>query len=79
MISIEAMVRVLVKKGLVTQQEILEEIKLVELAQESERELKKGSHALGREGRCKVAALIIKEPIMSSRIFPYKGGVTWHI
>ncbi len=37
MISIEAMVRVLVKKGLVTQQEILEEIKLVELAQESER------------------------------------------
>ncbi len=37
MVSIEAMVRVLVKKGLVTQQEILEEIKLVELAQESER------------------------------------------
>ena len=37
MISIEAMVRVLVKKGLVTQQELLEEIKLVELAQESER------------------------------------------
>jgi len=37
MISIEAMVRVLVKKKLVTQQELLEEIKLVELAQESER------------------------------------------
>ena len=37
MVSIEAMVRVLVKKGLVTQQEILEEIQLVELAQESER------------------------------------------
>ena len=37
MVAIEAMVRVLVKKGLVTQQEILEEIKLVELAQESER------------------------------------------
>ncbi len=37
MISIEAMVRVLVKKGLVTQQEILEEIELVELAQENER------------------------------------------
>ena len=37
MISIEAMVRVLFRKGLVTQQEILEEIKLVELAQESER------------------------------------------
>ena len=34
MISIEAMVRVFVKKGLVTQQEILKEIKLVELAQE---------------------------------------------
>ena len=33
MISIEAMVRVLVKKGLVSQQEILEEIELVELAQ----------------------------------------------
>ena len=37
MISIEAMVRVLVKNGLVTQQEILEEIKLVELAQEAKR------------------------------------------
>ena len=33
MVSIEVMVRVLVKKGLVTQQERLEEIKLVELAQ----------------------------------------------
>ncbi len=37
MVSIEAMVRVLVKKGLVTQQELLEEIKLVELAQEAKR------------------------------------------
>jgi len=37
MVSIEAMVRVLVKKGLVTQQEILEEIKLIELEQEATR------------------------------------------
>ena len=37
MVSNEAMVKVLVGKGLVAQQEILEKIKVVELAQESER------------------------------------------
>ena len=37
MISIEALVRVLVKKGLVTQVEILEEIKQVKLEQEAKR------------------------------------------
>ena len=36
-ISIEALVRVLVKKGLGTQAEILEEIKQVKLEQESKR------------------------------------------
>ena len=37
MISIEALVRVLVKEGLVTRAEILEEIKQVKLEQESKR------------------------------------------
>ena len=37
MVSIEAMVRVLVRKGFVTQQVILEEIRLVELEQEAKR------------------------------------------
>ncbi len=37
MISIEALVRVLVKRSLVTQAEILEEIKQVKLEQESKR------------------------------------------
>ncbi len=37
MISIEALVRVLVKKGLVTQAEILEEVRQVKLEQEAKR------------------------------------------
>ena len=37
MISIEALVRILVKKGLVTQAEILEEIRQVKLEQEAKR------------------------------------------
>ncbi len=37
MVSNEAMVKVLVEKGFVTQQEILEKIKLVELVQEARR------------------------------------------
>ncbi len=37
MISIEALVRILVKKGAVTQEEILEEIRQVKLEQEAKR------------------------------------------
>ncbi len=37
MVSIEAIVRVLVKKGLATQQELLEEIKQVKIEQEAKR------------------------------------------
>ncbi len=37
MISIEALVRILVKKGAVTQEEILEEIRQVKLDQEAKR------------------------------------------
>ena len=37
MVSIEALVRSLEKKGVITQSEILEEIRLVKLEQESQR------------------------------------------
>ncbi len=49
MISIEALVRILVKRGFITKEEIVDEVKQVKLEQEAKRNLKRAATPGGRK------------------------------